>query len=138
MVEEIDGGDGLVKGSGECGVILKALLWKISDLKGMVESLVENNCVLHSKAPNTGVLPSKASADDGGWKVVEWTRSTVRLRKSITERFECQNSFQAFAEVQEEEEAKLQGIKDRKADATSLPRSKVLVVEDSQIIWSRQ
>ena len=67
---------------------------------------------------STVVLPSKTS-DDGGWKVVGLTGSKVRLRKSTTERLEYRNSFQALTEVQQDEEAELQGSKDRKVDTSS-------------------
>ena len=48
------------------GVILKSLLKRILDLEGAVKSLREENHVLRSETPSTGVLPSKAS-DEGGW-----------------------------------------------------------------------
>ena len=56
-VEMVEGG----LCGGECGVILKFFLRRISELEGAMESLKEENRVLRSEAPNTGVLPIKTS-----------------------------------------------------------------------------
>ena len=49
------GGVGSLEGpcGGECGVILKSLLQRISDLEGVMDSLRKENRVLRSEAPKT-------------------------------------------------------------------------------------
>ena len=55
----------------------------------------------------------------------------MKLKKELPERLECRNSFQALSKLQEDKE--VVQVQDRRADDTSLPKGKILVVGDSQV-----